>query len=239
MSNITTNKPTGRLHITREEEADRCLNHTTFSRGTQLLIVVMFLLIVFGIPIAQHAVEINENIAKRAKWSASSGQPKPGLLPQVYDVFDLLPTAYQIEHAKGFWGYWSLIPSGESISSFETSLKENSILTKAFLSPAQSVMSGILGVGNEKAFCGIDGWLFYRPDVEYLTTDGFLDPSRLTARAHAAQAIQPDPVKAILDFKDQLQTRGIQLVVVPMTTKPMIEPEKPLPGNQNSIIGNG
>ena len=113
----------------------------------------------------------------------------------------------------------------ESISAFETSLKENSVLTKSLLSPTQLVMSQWLGAGNEKAYVGQDHWLFYRPDVEYLTTPGFLDPSRLKDRAHGATEIQPDPIKAILDFKQQLATRGIQLVVMPMSTKPMIHPE--------------
>ena len=225
MSNEVNTKLSRRLHITREEEADRCLNHTVYSKGAQAMLVVMFLLIVFGIPITQHVVEIHRNLAKREAWNPKSGQPEPRILPQVYDVFALLPTTDQFKQAKGFWGYWSLIPSGESISSFETSLKENSILTEEFLSPTQSVMSGILGVGNEKAYLGQDHWLFYRPDVEYLTSDGFLDPDRLKLRSHGSSPVQPNPVKALVDLNEQLRSRNIQLVVVPMPTKPMVESE--------------
>jgi len=225
MSETATPKPTRRQHITREEEADRCLNHTVYSHGSQFMAAFFFLLVVFGVPIAQHVVEIKQNMAKQAAWTASSGQPKPGLAPQIYDVFGLLPSGDQIKQAKGFWGYWNLIPSMESISAFETSLKENSVLTTSLLSPTQLAMSEFLGAGNEKAYIGKDGWLFYRPDVEYLTTPGFLEPSRLKDRSRGATAIQPDPVKAILDFNDQLKARGIQLVVMPMSTKPMIQPE--------------
>ncbi len=226
MSETETPKVTRRQHITREEEADRCLNHTVYSHGSQFMAVFFFLLVVFGVPLAQHVVEIRQNMAKQAEWSPTSGQPKPGLAPQIYDVFGLLPSGDKIKQAKGFWGYWDLIPSMESISSFETSLKENSVLTTSLLSPTQLLMSSLLGAGNEKAYVGKDGWLFYRPDVEYLTTPGFLEPSRLKDRSHGATEIQPDPVKAILDFKDQLEKRGIQLVVMPMSTKPMIQPEK-------------
>ena len=225
MSDTETPHVTRRQHITREEEADRCLNHTTYSKGSQLVTVLLFLAVVFGVPIAQHFVEIKQNLAKRADWNASSGAPKPGLAPQIYDVFTLLPTGEQIGKAQGFWGYWNLFPSVDRINAFETSLKENSILTTSLLSPTQLAMTSLLGAGNEKAYVGKDNWLFYRPDVEYLTTPGFLEPGRLKNRSHGATEIQPDPVKAILDFKAQLATRGITLVVMPMSTKPMIHPE--------------
>jgi|GEM_PF-577551 len=215
---------TKRHHVTREEEADRSLNHTTYSSGSALMVALIFLLVVFGVPIAQHVVEIKQNMAKRAAWDPKSGEPEPSLAPRIYQVVDLLPSSKQIGEAKGFWGYWGLIPSAESIGEFETSLKEQSILTVALLSPAQSVLTGTFDVGNEKAYCGQPGWLFYRSDVDYLTSDGFLTPQRLRQRAHAAE-VQPDPEKAILDFKRQLDARGIKLVVVPMPTKPMIEPE--------------
>lgn len=224
MSDAETPKQTRRQHITREEEADRCLNHTVFSHGSQYFSAFIFLLVVFGVPLAQHFVEIRQNLAKQAEWKPSSGQPKPGLAPQIYDVFGLLPTGEQIKEARGFWGYWGLIPSVEKISAFETSLKENSVLTTSLLSPTQLAMTE-LGAGNEKAYIGRDGWLFYRPDVEYLTTPGFMEPSRLRERSRGATAIQPNPVTAILDFKGQLASRGIQLVVMPMSTKPMIQPE--------------
>jgi len=216
---------TKRHHVTREEEADRDLNGTDFSKGSAALIVFFFLLFVFGVPIVQHFVEIKNNLAKRAEWKPQSGSPKPGIAPKVYDVFTLLPTEKEIASAKGFWGYWGLIPSTERINGFEEDLKQQSVLTQAFLSPAQDVLTGILGVGNEKAYCGKPGWLFYRPDVEYLTSDGFLDPHVLKMRSHQSEQFQPDPVKAILDFDRQLKARGIKLVVVPMPTKPMIQPE--------------
>ena len=225
MSDTESPHVTRRQHITREEEADRCLNHTSYTKGSQIVTVLLFLAVVFGVPIAQHYVEIKQNLAKRAEWNPSSGTPKPGLAPQIYDVFNLLPTGEQISQAHGFWGYWSLFPTVDSINAFETSLKENSILTTNLLSPTQLAMTSLLGAGNEKAYVGKDNWLFYRPDVEYLTTPGFLEAGRLKDRSHGATEIQPDPVKAILDFKSQLAARGITLVVMPMSTKPMIHPE--------------
>lgn len=216
---------TKRHHVTREEEADRDLNGTSFSPGSAKLMAAALLAFVFGVPIVQHYVEIKKGLDARAKWDPKSGQPKPAVAPKVYEVFDLLPSGKQLASAKGFWGYWDLIPSMERISAFEEDLKKNSVLTQALLSPAQEVLTGKLGVGNEKAYLGMPGWLFYRPDVDYLTADGFLNPYVLRSRRHASAEVQPDPVKAIVDFKEQLAARGITLIVMPMPTKPMIHPE--------------
>lgn len=216
---------TKRHHVTREEEADRDLNGTSYSPGAAKAMVAALLAFVFGVPIVQHYVEIKKGLDERAKWDPKSGQPKPSITPKVYEVFDLLPTRKQLAAAKGFWGYWDLIPSMERISAFEEDLKKNSVLTQVLLSPAQEVLTGKLGVGNEKAYLGMPGWLFYRPDVDYLTADGFLNPYVLRSRRHASAEVQPDPVKAIVDFKDQLAARGITLIVMPMPTKPMIHPE--------------
>jgi hypothetical protein len=92
------------------------------------------------------------------------------------------------------------------------------------------VLSGWLGAGNEQAYCGREGWLFYRLDVDYLTAPGFLDPARLARRAAEGDEWvpppQPDPRAAIRQFARQLEARGITLVVMPTPVKPMIHPEK-------------
>ncbi|MGH9881406.1 MAG: alginate O-acetyltransferase AlgX-related protein [Pyrinomonadaceae bacterium] len=68
---------------------------------------------------------------------------------------------------------------------------------------------------GEKTLLGRDGWLFYALDVRYL-----VDPD-VTGRAR-----DPDPLSAILSFRDQLSSRGIRLLVVPMPGKPSIYPDK-------------
>jgi alginate O-acetyltransferase complex protein AlgJ len=73
----------------------------------------------------------------------------------------------------------------------------------------------------------------YRPDVDYLTSRGFLDPALQKVRQRAgdsnSEAVQPDPVRAIVDFQKQLATRGIDLIVMPVPVKPMIHAEKMSP----------
>lgn len=214
---------TKRHHLTREDEADKSLNHTEYSAGSAWLTVLVFLGVVFGVLGVEHVTDIQANQKKRAEWAVSKVGPEPGIAPRIYGVFALLPKAEQITKAKGFWGYWDLLPATDSINAFEDDLKKNSLLTTSFLSPTQTLLTGTLGVGNERAYCGKPGWLFYRDDVEYLTSDGFLTPKRLSERQHGAKEIQPDPVKAIVDFKQQLSALNIQLILMPMPTKPMIE----------------
>ena len=73
-------------------------------------------------------------------------------------------------------------------------------------------------------------WLFYRPDVEYLTGRGFLEDEVLGRRRAAAsewtERPQPDPRPAILAFHRELAALGITLIVMPTPVKPAIHPEK-------------
>ncbi len=62
---------------------------------------------------------------------------------------------------------------------------------------------------------GRDGWLFYRPSVRYVIERQTGDPERDSA----------DPLPAIRSFRDQLQARGIRLLVVPVPNKESIYPE--------------
>ena len=91
--------------------------------------------------------------------------------------------------------------------------------------PASNRSSPNLGAGNEQVYLGRAGWLFYRPDVDYVTGPPFLDPKIATHRAHAA-SVQPDPLKAIVDFRDQLAARGIELIAMPIPMKPGVETDK-------------
>jgi alginate O-acetyltransferase complex protein AlgJ len=72
--------------------------------------------------------------------------------------------------------------------------------------------------------------VFYRPDVEYVTGPAFLDPAHQKRRIESAPEWtappQPDPRPALLQFKRDLDARGIALVVVPTPVKPVIHPEK-------------
>ncbi|MBN1426565.1 hypothetical protein JXA88_18610 [Candidatus Fermentibacteria bacterium] len=110
------------------------------------------------------------------------------------------------------------------IQRYEDDLEDRSIVSRFLLPPSQQILSGLLGAGNEKVYCGRDGWLFYRQSIDYAMGPGFLSPRHRARRAE--EVAQPNPLKALLHFHTQLRTRGIQLVVMPVPVKPAAHPEK-------------
>jgi hypothetical protein len=71
----------------------------------------------------------------------------------------------------------------------------------------QYLLTVLLGAGNEQVYLGHDPWLFYRADVDHVIGPPFLDPVRMKHRLQASR-VQPDPIKAIVDFRNQLAARG-------------------------------
>ena len=119
-----------------------------------------------------------------------------GESPHVFRVVNLLP-----------------VPTLKNIEQYEDTLEEESVLTHWLLPSVQTVLTGVFRTGNEQAYLGRDGWLFYRADIDSLIGAGF----QKTARAALA---------AIVDFNRQLDARDIVLIVVPTPVKPTIHPEK-------------
>jgi alginate O-acetyltransferase complex protein AlgJ len=173
-------------------------------------------------------VEIPRNLATRARQGA--GGAKVSLLPEFYNVFALLPNRQQLRQARGVRDWWALLPSPQRIKAFEDGLQQDSFLCAAVLPGVQEFLTGAAGAGNEKAYCGLQGWLFYRPEVDYVAGPGFLDPRHLARIAGGGSREggprRADPRQAILDFHRQLAARGIRLILMPTPCKPMIHPEK-------------
>jgi hypothetical protein len=113
---------------------------------------------------------------------------------------------------------------------FEDGIVDESAVAGRVRPAAQAVLSGPLRVGNERVYQGHGGWLFYRPDVDYVIGAPFLAPVELHRRRLAPgewiQQPQPDPRTAIVKFERQLEARGIALVVMPVPVKPAMHPEK-------------
>ena len=76
-----------------------------------------------------------------------------------------------------------------------------------------------MGGSTESVYRGRDGWWFFRPDIDYVTGPGFLNPRGRDARAW-------DPLPALDEFHGALAARGIDLVVAPVPVKPSIYPER-------------
>jgi hypothetical protein len=78
--------------------------------------------------------------------------------------------------------------------------------------------------GGAKAVLGKQGWLFYTTNMDYLFGPYVTDP-RITVPVGKDPAKDWDPVPVIVDFKEQLAARGIDLLVVPVPAKATIYPE--------------
>ena len=105
------------------------------------------------------------------------------------------------------------VPNLTAIKQYEDTLEEESVLTGWLLPDVQTVLTRVFRTGNEQAYLGRDGWLFYRADVDSLIG---ANPQKTASAALAT----------LIDFNRQLEARGITLIVVPTPVKPTIHPEK-------------
>jgi alginate O-acetyltransferase complex protein AlgJ len=117
---------------------------------------------------------------------------------------------------------WHLLPASPNIKAAEKSVEDDSIVAHGLRPGVQTILTCGLKAGTEQVYPGAGGWLFYRPDVDYVTGPPFLDARWLKQREHMV-GHPSDPVAAILDFQRQLKTRGIELIVMPAPVKPSVE----------------
>ena len=206
-------EPTPETHrkVSRETEAELALKRTEFASGARTLLIVLFLITIVSVPAIQLAVEMR---APRA----AGGLPSFG----VYRVY---PAWSKIRAVRRPIDLWHLLPRAADLKAAEKALESDSVVSEWLLPRVQSVLSGGLGAGNEQVYLGRDAWLFYRPDVDYITGPPFLDAAQMRHRAHSTGA-QADPVKAIVEFRNQLTARGVELIAVPVPMKPGIDADK-------------
>jgi len=209
--------------LSREEVAKAEIGRTDVGAPLARLMAFVFLATISAVPVAQHVHDI----------VAYSAGERCSPWPQCYDIFRSVASSARVgARAEGslvdrvFAANRALLAD---IHRYEDALQDESLLHGCVLPPAQRVLCA-LGVGNEKAYVGRDGWLFYRAGVDYVTGPGFLDRVRLANRARTGSEWksppQGDPRKAILQFKQQLDSRGIALILMPTPDKAMIHPEQ-------------
>lgn len=197
--------PTPETHrkISREEEAEAALKNTVFTPGSANLLIALFLITIASVP----AIQL------RAKFYASRQQGPAFVIPSA-------PPASPETAVRSKWQ----LPRAQDLKAVEKTLENDSVVSQWLLPRMQSVLTGDLRAGNEQVYLGLDGWLFYRPDVDYVTGPRFFDPARSKRRAHTL-AVHPDPIKAIVDLRNQLAQRGIELIIMPAPAKPSVDGE--------------
>jgi len=130
------------------------------------------------------------------------------------------------------------LPHSEDLKRVERTLENESLVSQWLLPRTQYLLTVLLGAGNEQVYLGHDHWLFYRADVDHVIGPPFLDPIRMKHRLQASR-VQPDPIRAIVDFRNQLAARGIDLVVLPVLVKPSIEGEMLAVSNASQTQAGG
>jgi len=219
-------EPTPETHrrVSREQEAELALKNSQFAGGARILLTVLFLVTILSVPTIQFAYEMRT--------------PRTEGRLGTFNLYKAYPAWKKIRAVRGPRELWRLLPRAAELKAAEKELETESVVSEWLLPRVQWVLSTKLGAGNEQVYLGHDRWLFYRPDVDYVTGPPFLDPKTMTRRAHAA-AVQPDPVRAIVDFRDQLAARNKSLIVVPIPMKPGVESEKFSPrARSNAVLQN-
>lgn len=119
--------------------------------------------------------------------------------------------------------------TAKNLRQYEKALEEKSWFQAALRPVLQRLLFGLFQETGSKAVRGVDGWLFYRPDLRYV-----VEPDRGDAEANDSRWVEAsDPltrqdyvVRAVTRFRDQLQERGLRLVVAPIPGKPSIYPDR-------------
>ena len=166
----------------REEMARREVGNTRILPALSRILIILFLLIILSVPLIQHISEIRDYVAGE----------RHSLLPQVYDVFSLLPAALTAPANSGSYGIISRVFTVnrhllKEMKGFEETLDDQSVIGKWIRPKIQYVLTAWFGAGNEKAYCGEKPWLFYRPGVDYLTGPSFLHPVQLSEASGGRQ----------------------------------------------------
>lgn len=228
---MTTPPPNraGRETRSREEIAKVEIGHTESTPGINRFLVFFFVVVVSAVMLVRNITDVAE-----IRAGAQPGRS----IPQSWDpLFFAWPTRQEVSAITGADslgdGFAACAAVNKrilaDITTYERELKDRDAMVQWLIPHMQSVITGWLRGGNEDAYCGQDGWLFYRRDVDSLTGRGFLEPAVLKKRAASGSETrsppQPDPLKAIIDFRDQLARRGITLVLLPVPVKPSVYPE--------------
>ena len=200
-----------KMDFSREEAAEREIGRTTVRPIVRRFLVAAFLLTLAAVPAVQY---VHEAVQTRQ------------LKPRALKFLSAFPAAGQaFARADGIAGGTAAASASlrRDFKAFEKALENESLLVRHALPPVQEFTARFLGLGNENVYLGRDGWLFYRPDVDYVAGPGFLEPAVLRERGKGS-GIHPDPLPALVRFREDLAAMGIRLLVVPVPVKPVLEP---------------
>src|SRR4051812_56140 len=127
-----------------------------------------------------------------------------------------------IDQLAGGWRVWRQLRAGgemrQRLHGIETALEDGSVTARVMRPGVERILALGGASGVENVYVGRDGWLFFEPDVRHAT-----GARQAVTRGRESAPRQHDAVAAIVDFKRQLATRGIALLVVPTPVNPTVQ----------------
>lgn len=206
----------------REAQAMREVGHTEVGRPTATLLTTAFLATVLAVPLLEIGLSLSHAERPVPATGAALRLPAHGIRAAIDDGGG--PVARLLAGNRAMLA---------AIAALEDDLTERSAVGRAVRPWVQETLVAA-GAGTEQVVLGTNDWLFFRPAVDHITGPGFLQPGELAQRARSGPSWRappaPDPRPAILDFRDQLATRGVELLLLPVPVKAAIQAGQLAPG---------
>ncbi len=118
-------------------------------------------------------------------------------------------------------------PTENNLRQYEQNLEDRSWVETTARPPLQRLLFHVAAEAGSKVVVGAEGWLFYRPDLDYLVQGDRMDVDTESRWVTSATGPQMESVaNAICRFQNQLRQRGIKLLVVPVPGKPSVYPDR-------------
>ncbi len=207
--------------MTREEVAAIEVGKTKITPALARVLTGFFLILIATIPIVEQLGLEESNQENRSTLMEDFAE----LYPSPSEVFDA-------DESDGIVSaiYKTNAEILKKINTLESNLEDNSPVSRRIIPHMQRLLVEGLHAGTESVYIGKDHWLFYRPAMDSLWGGGFLEEDILDKRRRRGdeytKAPQPDPRKAIFEFHEHLEKRGIELLIVPAPAKASIHPEQ-------------
>ena len=126
-------------------------------------------------------------------------------------LYDALRVASQVSN---------VFSTSRAVATLRRQVSDRSFSERRIRTPYQVASSRLLSQGTRSVLIAPGGWLFYRQDLEFCASSGFL---------RGAAPEQHFSTKTIRDVDTQLKARHVHLVVVPVPIGPAIYPERMWP----------
>ena len=122
--------------------------------------------------------------------------------------------------ALNVFGEW---PTAAGLRAFEDKMETANWAARHSRQWLQAAQFATLKEGGDKVVVCLDGWYFFKPGLKYM-----LARHEPAAPSNATN----DPIAAIIDFRDQLARRGVNLLLMPVPNKDSIYPDRLTPRAQ-------